>query len=439
MNPVSFIETKRDGLENSPGDIREFVRVALSGGMKDYQISSWLMAVFFRGMTPSENRTFTEALAGSGKTVRFPDGLFAVDKHSTGGVGDKTTLVVVPLVGACGVPVAKLSGRGLGFTGGTVDKLDSIPGFRSSLDMKSFIDQVEKTGCAVSGHSKDLAPAEGVFYKLRDVTGTVPCIPLITSSIVSKKVAGGSSAFVFDVKCGNGAFMKDLDSANQLARQLVDLSMALGRPAIAMITDMSRPLGRWTGNAAEVMEAIDVLRGEGPEDTLELSLRLAGAMIHLGGKAPSIEEGVKIAENSIFSGKGLEKFLEMVKVQGGDPGDFLDAGKRRNHLAPSVFEVEALEAGWVTECDALLIGEAVRSIGGGRLTREQEIDSSVSCEIVTVRGEKVSRGQPLARLYYRNDGPEIENAVEMVRRAFRTGERPGTETLFLGFEGPGTS
>jgi len=438
VNPVSFIETKRDGLENSPGDIREFVRLALSGGMKDYQISSWLMAVFFRGMTPSENRTFTEALAGSGKTVRFPDGLFAVDKHSTGGVGDKTTLVVVPLVAACGVPVAKLSGRGLGFTGGTVDKLDSIPGFRSSLDMKNFIDQVEKTGCAVSGHSKDLAPAEGVFYKLRDVTGTVPCIPLITSSIVSKKVAGGSSAFVFDVKCGNGAFMKDLDSAKQLARQLVDLSMDLERPAIAMITDMSRPLGRWTGNAAEVMEAIDVLRGEGPEDTLELSLRLAGAMIHLGGEVSSIEEGVKIAEKSIFSGKGLEKFLEMVKVQGGDPGDFLDAGKRRNHLAPSVFEVEALEAGWVTECDALLIGEAVRSIGGGRLTREQEIDPSVSCEIVTVRGEKVSKGQPLARLYYRNDGPEIENAVEMVRRAFRTGERPGTEKLFLGFEGPAT-
>ncbi|HDQ92535.1 MAG TPA: thymidine phosphorylase [Synergistetes bacterium] len=435
MNPVSFIEAKRDGLENPPGEIAEFVQVALSGGMKDYQISSWLMAVFFRGMTASENRSFTEALAGSGKTVSFPEGLYAVDKHSTGGVGDKTTLVVVPLAAACGVPVAKLSGRGLGFTGGTVDKLDSIPGFRSSLDMASFIGQVEKIGCAVSGHSQELAPAEAIFYKLRDVTGTVPCIPLITSSIVSKKVAGGSSAFVFDVKCGSGAFMKDPESAKELARQLVDLSEALGRKAIALITDMSKPLGKWIGNAAEVMEAIDVLRGEGPEDTMELSLLLTGAMIHLGGKASSIEEGAKIAESVLLSGKGLEKFLEMTIAQGGNPEDFLDLTKRRRHLAPSVLEIEAVEEGWVTACDALLVGEVVRSLGGGRLTKEQEIDPSVSCEILAVRGQKVSKGQSLARLYCRKDDPETENAAEMIRRAYLTGDKPGKEKLVLGFEG----
>jgi pyrimidine-nucleoside phosphorylase len=229
MNPVAFIEDKRDGKESTPSEIGEFVRLAQKGGIADYQLAAWLMAVFFRGMTRGEVKAFTEALAASGRAVRFPPDIFPVDKHSTGGVGDKTSLVVVPLAAACGVPVAKLSGRGLGFTGGTVDKLESIPGFSAHLELERFVDQVRSVGCAISGHSEDLAPAEALFYELRDVTGTVSSIPLITSSIVGKKIAGGSRAFVFDVKCGSGAFMKDEASAFELSENLVGLSDSLGK------------------------------------------------------------------------------------------------------------------------------------------------------------------------------------------------------------------
>ena len=289
MNPVAFIEDRRDGKGSTPPEIAEFVRLAQKGEIPDYQVAAWLMAVFFRGMTRREVKAFTEALSLSGKVVTFPGDIFPVDKHSTGGVGDKTSLVVVPLVAACGVPVAKLSGRGLGFTGGTVDKLESIPGFSAHLDLGRFVEQVTKVGCAISGHSEDLAPAEALFYELRDVTGTVPSIPLITSSIVSKKMAGGSRAFVFDVKCGSGAFMKDVASALELSESLVGLSASLGRKAMALVTAMDQPLGRWVGNAAEVAEAVEVLLRKGPSDVRELSLRLAASMVHLGGLAGSPE------------------------------------------------------------------------------------------------------------------------------------------------------
>lgn len=438
MNPVSFIEAKRDGMENTPQEIREFVDLANRGLIPDYQISAWLMATFFRGMTGSEIRVFTESLAGSGKTVRFPGNFQAVDKHSTGGVGDKTTLVVLPIAAACGVPVAKLSGRGLGFTGGTIDKLDSIPGFRSSLDMNSFMKQVEETGCAVSGHSPDLAPAEARFYELRDVTATIPCIPLITSSIVSKKIAGGASAFVFDVKSGSGAFMQDTASARELARQLVSLSLSMGRPSMAFITDMSQPLGKWIGNSAEVMEAIDVLRGEGPPDTRYLSIRLAAAMIFLGGRSCSLPEGESMARRELDSGLAFDRFRSLIRSQGGNDEEFVNVDKRKRHLAPSVHEVIAVEHGWVTSCDARLIGETIRFLGGGRLKKEQRIDPSICCELLAKRGDKVVKGSILARLYIQNEDSRLENAMTLLNRAFEIGQEPKPQDLVISVEGPGS-
>lgn len=436
MNTINFIETKRDGKENSPEEIHKFVALTASGKIADYQIAAWLMAVFFRGMTDEENRVFTEALAESGKKVSFPANIFAVDKHSTGGVGDKTTLVVVPLAAACGLPVAKLSGRGLGFTGGTIDKLESIPGFISRLGMKEFVKQVEDIGCAVSGHSDDLAPAEASFYELRDVTGTVPSIPLITSSIVSKKVAGGSSAFVFDVKCGNGAFMKDLPTAKKLALSLVKLSSLFGRAAMALITDMSQPLGTWVGNSAEVMEALEVLMGKGPGDTRNLSIKLVGAMLFLGGRARDTAEGEAVATRSLDSGRGMDMFERMISAQGGRLQEFLSMASAGNHISSSVHEIRARESGCITECNARSIGEAVRLIGGGRLTREQDIDKSVCCELLAKRGDRVAEGDTVARLYCRRDDNRAEAAVKAVTGAFSFGEKVQPDDMVLNSAGP---
>ncbi len=436
MNPVAFIEAKRDGLPNEAGQIREFVRLVSKGELADYQISAWLMAVFFNGLSEEENSVFTEALAGSGRRVRFPDSFLAVDKHSTGGVGDKTTLIVVPLAAACGVPVAKLSGRGLGFTGGTIDKLESIPGFRSRLDMETFMRQVEETGCAVSGHSGELAPAEARFYELRDVTGTIPSIPLITSSIVSKKLAGGSSAFVFDVKCGSGAFMQDLVSAKTLAKQLVSLSSSLGRTAMALVTDMSQPLGKWVGNAAEVMEAIEVLKGSGPPDTRLLSIKLAGAMLFLGGRVEDLLQGEEAAERSLDSGEGFAMFERMVKAQGGDIREFIKNSNNKNLLAPSVHDVRADRDGWVNHCDARAIGEVVRLLDGGRLTREQEIDQTVCCELLAKTGDRICKGDIVARLYCQKDDSRKKEALARLEGAFNLGEEVRPGDIVIDVEGP---
>ncbi|GAB6281024.1 MAG: thymidine phosphorylase [Thermovirga sp.] len=436
MNPIIFIETKRDGRENTPARIHEFVDLVARGKVADYQIAAWLMAVYFNGMSEGENRAFTEALAGSGTKVCFPENIFAIDKHSTGGVGDKTTLVVAPLVASCGLPVAKLSGRGLGFTGGTIDKLESIPGFRSRLDIKTFIKQVEDIGCAVSGHSKDLAPAEARFYELRDVTGTVPSIPLITSSIVSKKIASGSKAFVFDVKCGSGAFMENLASAKSLASNLVRLSSSLGRTAMALVTDMSQPLGRWVGNSAEVMEAIDVLKGKGPGDTRYLSIKLAGAMLFLGGKTRDAAEGEAVSMRSLDSGKGFDMFAKMVSAQGGRLEEFLSEATAEGRSASFIHCIRADGNGWVTGCDARSIGEAVRLLGGGRLTKEQNIDTRVSCEILAKKGCHVVRGDTVARLYCQKNDKRAEMAVKIVKSSFSFGEKALPNDIVIDSVGP---
>ena len=429
FNILSFIEAKRDGLHHDEASLKAFVSALLDGRVADYQASAWLMAVYFRGLDDDELRAFTLALADSGRRVQFPPALQPVDKHSTGGVGDKTTLVLVPLVAAAGLPVAKLSGPGLGFTGGTVDKLEAIPNFQSHLPLERFVSQVESIGCAVSGHSLDLAPAEGRFYGLRDVTATVPSVPLIASSIVSKKLAGGAGGFVFDVKCGDGAFMDDLEKARYLARALVNLSRSHGKRSLALVTDMDQPLGRWVGNASEVLEALAVLQGKEPEDTRELCLLLGGAMVFLGGKARSLEEGRDLCRRLIDEGKGLEKMEQLLLAQGvlaevvAAPHRFLPKPSKR-------WDIRADRSGWLCRLEARAVGEAVKVMGGGRLRKDDAIDPAVSVELHRKQGESVEAGDLLMSLHY-NDEARLGDGKAFLRRAFTVGEKPQKRPLVL--------
>lgn len=426
FNPLPFIESKRDGRAHGEGDLVRFVEAYGAGDVSDYQVSAWLMAVYFQGLNPAELKEFTLALANSGEVVNLPSHIEAVDKHSTGGVGDKTTLVLAPLVASCGIPVAKLSGRGLGFTGGTVDKLESIPGFAAHLDLSRFVRQVESIGCAISGHSLELAPAEGWFYSLRDVTATVPSLPLIASSIVSKKIAGGAGSFVFDVKCGSGAFMPDRESARRLAETLVTLSRDLGHKSMALVTDMDQPLGNWVGNAAEVNEAFQVLSGQGPEDTTELCLRLGGAMLLLGGAVPTLDEGCLKCARALESGQALDRFRAMVEAQEGD----VKALERGLPLAGKVHEVRAAESGWITRLDARSIGDAVKWLGGGRIRKEDRIDPGVAVQILCRKGDQVEKGQPALRVFYGAEGRK-EEVFGLLEKSLTVGERHERNPLIL--------
>ena len=414
FNALAFIEKKRDQGTHTQNEFEDFVIAVRDGQIPDYQVAAWLMAVYFNGLNPQEIANFTRALAQSGDTVRLPQELLAVDKHSTGGVGDKTTLVVAPLVAACGVPVAKLSGRGLGFTGGTVDKLESIPGMNVHLETEPFIEQVENIGCALSGHSLKLAPAEGKFYALRDVTGTVPSLPLIASSIVSKKIAGGARAFVFDVKCGGGAFMQTLPQAKALATELVSLSALLGKKAVCLITNMDQPLGEWVGNAVEVKEAIEVLSGQGSTETKDLSLALSAEMLSLA-RDKSIEDSLQCCQDALNSGRALKKFQEVIAAQGGNP----DVCSNPDAYLPSAKHREVLYAqsnGYVERLDARLIGEAVRLLGGGRLRKEDSIDPAVGVRLLKKMGEKVTQGEPLIEVHY-NNKEQLSSAMPSISKA----------------------
>jgi len=411
---ISFIERKRDGGVHSAEDLRLFVQGFASGAIPDYQAGAWLMAVYYSGLNEQELTEFTLALARSGEVLSFGD-LRIVDKHSTGGVGDKVTLLLVPLAASCGAKVAKLSGPGLGFTGGTVDKLEAIPGFRTHLPSNLFADQVRRIGCAISGHSADLAPAEGKFYGLRDVTGTVPSLPLICSSIISKKIAGGADSFVFDVKCGGGAFMPDYPSAERLASSLVSLSKSLGKRSMALVTAMEEPLGEWIGNSVEVLEAVSVLRGEGPGDVREVVVNLAGAMVSIDADM-SFEEGMELADSRLSDGSALEKFAEMVREQGGDPaicsapGDLLPMANGRRTVAAS-------SDGVVSAVDARGIGEGVKRLGGGRMALGDSIDLTVGARLLKKTGSRVSRGDPLIEILY-NDEDKLSASLPFFESAF---------------------
>lgn len=428
-NLIEFIEKKRDGGEHSADELKELVSAVTDDSIPDYQLSAWLMAVFFKGLSDRELVILTEELSRSGAVIEYPDDLKIVDKHSAGGVGDKTTLIIVPLVAACGAYVSKLSGPGLGYTGGTVDKLESIPGMSLHLDEERFQRQIYKIGCAVSGHSKELAPAEGKFYKLRDVTGTVPSIPLITSSILSKKLAGGAHSYVFDVKCGNGAFMNDLKSARELAEKLVTVAQKLGKKSVAIVSDMEQPLGEWVGNSVEVLEAVKVLTDRGPSDTRELSVVLASNMLCLSGAFNSAERAADECFKAIENGSALEKLRELITEQGGE-GRVCDEPEKYLPIAEKRFTIAAENTGCISRLSARPIGEGLRALGGGRLKQGEEIDHSVGVRVCAKVGTVVEKGAPVLEIFC-NDEDKLQAALPYLRNCFEVSESAEPRKLLL--------
>ena len=429
FNGIEFIEKKRDGLRHTGEEMQAFINAVMLGEITDYQISAWLMAAFLNGLDDEELMYFTKALAHSGETLNYPPQERIIDKHSTGGVGDKTTLVLIPLVAACGSGISKLSGPGLGYTGGTIDKLESIPGMNMHLTEVEFRDQVNSIGCAISGHSLRLAPAEGKFYKLRDVTGTVPSIPLITASIVSKKLAGGAYGYLFDVKCGSGAFMSDIKKARELAQKLVDISKKLGKACVSVITDMEQPLGEWVGNAAEVFEAIEVLSGRGPSDTRELCVTLAAYMLKMSGRAITFEEGLKLSAKALDDGSALNKFKELIAAQNGDI-TVISEPERVLPRASSIYEIRSDKDGYLSKLDAMLIGEGLRALGGGRLTQEDIIDPSVSIQLLRKIGDNVQKGDVLLRISY-NTKKQLDASLRYVEKCSQVSESAEKRKLII--------
>lgn len=398
MRAVDIIVKKRDKKELTREEIRFFVDGISSGSIPDYQVASWAMAVLLNGMTPRETTELTLSIAQSGEMLDLNDIVdIAVDKHSTGGVGDKTTLVVLPIVAACGLPAGKMSGRGLGFSGGTLDKMESIPGYRCDLTTEEFLEQLKKIGIVLSGQSKDLAPADGKLYALRDVTGTVQSIPLIASSVMSKKIAAGAHAIVLDVKVGQGAFMETLSDARELADLMVQIGELAGREVVALLSDMNQPLGNTVGNALEVIEAIDTLHGGGPEDFREHCLHVAAHMLVLGKRASDLNEGRQLAEWAIIEDRAIEKFRTMVEAQGGDVAYVDDPDKLPK--ARFIEVVESPQSGYLEQVQARIIGEAAVALGAGRAKKGDPVEHAVGFVIHHKVGDKIEKGEPLFTIY----------------------------------------
>jgi pyrimidine-nucleoside phosphorylase len=398
MLAVDIIAKKRDGLELTGEELRFFVEGYTRGDIPDYQASAWCMAVLLRGMTQVEATALTLHMAQSGDTLDLHNiAPFVVDKHSTGGVGDKTTLVVAPLVACHGLPVGKMSGRGLGFTGGTVDKLESIRGFRVSLTTEEFMDMLATHGIALSGQSADLAPADGKFYALRDVTATVDSLPLIAASIMSKKIASGADGIVLDVKVGRGAFMKTEAEATELANLMIEIGRGVGRKVAAVIADMNQPLGQAVGNALEVKEAIETLRGAGPADFREHCLTVAGKMIELAGQAEHLEAAKSMLADSLNDGTAWAKFVEWITAQGGDRA-VLDNPDLLPQ-APLVETVYAPQRGFVATIDAIEVGQTAVMLGGGRAKKGDPIDHGVGIIHHAKVGDEVAQSDPLLTIH----------------------------------------
>ncbi|MGI6731025.1 MAG: pyrimidine-nucleoside phosphorylase [Anaerovoracaceae bacterium] len=428
MNMVDIIYKKREGQPLTEEEIQYFVTGYTDGRIPDYQASALLMAIYFQGMNKEETYHLTKVMMHSGDVVDLSQikGI-KVDKHSTGGVGDKTTLIVGPLAAACQVPVAKMSGRGLGFTGGTIDKLEAIPSFQTTVEENAFIDQVNGIGLAIIGQTAHIAPADKSLYALRDVTATVENLSLITSSIMSKKLASGSDAIVLDVKWGTGAFMESLEEAEELGRLMVDIGQEIGKKTLAVITDMNQPLGKAVGNSLEVIEAIETLKGRGPEDIMELSLKLAAYMIFAGGKAASPEEGYELAKNALETGAALKKLEALIKSQGGDVGVVGDYS-----LFPQAAYQEKVIAnkdGIIQSIDARAIGLASQHSGAGRARKEDSIDLAAGIVLGYKVGDEVAKGDILATIYG-NDSGKIRQAAEEAEKAFAIGaEKPVLQQL----------
>jgi pyrimidine-nucleoside phosphorylase len=425
MRTVDLIQRKRNGEELSPDEITFLVNGYTQGEIPDYQVSAFLMAVFFSGMTDREVSAFTDVMIRTGETVDLSaiPGL-KVDKHSTGGVGDKTSLISAPLAASAGVVVPMISGRGLGHTGGTLDKLESIPGFRTDLTIDEFRAQLAEHGLAFIGQTVEIAPADGKFYALRDATATVESIPLIASSIMSKKLAVGLDAIVLDVKVGTGAFMKRQVEARRLAQMMVGIGRRADVRVQALITDMNQPLGYAIGNALEVMEVSQTLQNAGPTDLTRISLELAARMIFLAKIVPTLDEARELAQQKLLDGSGYRKFKDVIQAQGGNP-QVLD----RFELLPNatgVREVASPRAGYVSAIDAELIGTASSIMGAGRSTKEDSIDPAVGIILEVKTGQKVDAGAVLCRLYYTSE-EHVEEAAQQIEDAFRISSAPPEE------------
>ncbi|HXX20501.1 MAG TPA: thymidine phosphorylase [Candidatus Acidoferrum sp.] len=416
IRTADVIRKKRDGHELSRADIAHVVDGYTRGGIPDYQVSAWLMAALLRGLTRAETAALTDAMLHSGQVLDLSEFSSAkVDKHSTGGVGDKTSLVLAPLAAAGGLVVPMISGRGLGHTGGTLDKLESIPGFRVDLSIERFREILRVCGCSMIGQTAEIAPADRKFYALRDVTGTVESPFLICASIMSKKLAEGIDALVLDVKTGSGAFMKTEEDAAFLAGLMVETGKRMGKKMVALITDMDQPLGMKIGNALEVQECLDVLRGRGPADLRELCLELAAWMFCLGGRADKIEPGKELAARLIDSGKALEIFRQMVVLQGGDSGVIDDPS--RLPRAEHSLDVISAESGYVVAMRCEDIGTACVILGGGREKKEDSVEPAVGIVLHKKTGDRVSAGEPLCTLHYNSD-PRAARAKQLLEQSF---------------------
>lgn len=403
MNAEQIIARKRDGHPLDAADITAFVRGYVDGSIPDYQMAALAMAVYFQGMDLAETTVLTEQMLRSGTVLEWSaDGPPKVDKHSTGGVGDKVSLVLVPLLACCGLHVPMISGRGLGPTGGTLDKLESIPGFRTDLGTDEIRRLTEQVGCVITGATSDLVPADQQLYALRDVTATVPSIPLITASILSKKLAEGLDALVLDIKFGSGAFMKTVDFARELATSLVQVGTRLGLNVSALLCDMNQPLGWMVGNAVEVQESVEALEGNGPADLMEIVFGLGAELLQVTGKAPDCESVRRMLQQQIDAGHALERFNQMIVAQGGDPKAVLGVA------GESVIEAE--RDGYVSAMDTARIGQAIIELGGGRRRKEDIIDPSVGIKMLVRLGDHVAAGQPLACVYARDGYAELAHS-----------------------------
>ncbi|QFP75635.1 thymidine phosphorylase [Deinococcus sp. AJ005] len=427
FNTPDLIRKKRDGGQHSHAELQALIGGYTRGEVPDYQISAWLMAVYLKGMTTQETADLTLVMAESGDQMDLGDLPRTVDKHSTGGVGDKTSLILTSMLAALGLTVAKMSGRGLAHTGGTIDKLESFPGWTSELSEERFIAQAHDIGLALVGQSRDLAPADGKLYALRDVTATVDCLPLIASSIMSKKLASGAHTVVLDVKVGAGAFMKTLDDGRALARAMVDIGTHAGRQVRAVLTDMDTPLGHLAGNSLEVQEALATLRGEGPEDLTELCVALAVEALAAYGEDETAAEAR--ARATLHDGSALAKFRTFVEAQGGNP--VLVDDPSLLDVAPGRAEITAPSAGFVERIDALSVGRAVLALGGGRERKGEAIDHGVGVELVRKPGEAVTAGDVVLRLYHR-DGRGLDVAQRLLTEGLSIADSaPEAEKLIL--------
>jgi pyrimidine-nucleoside phosphorylase len=424
--PAELIQRKRDGAELDPDELAELVLAYSRDELPDYQMAAFCMAVYFRGLSLAETHTLTDAMVRSGDTVDLsPLGRKVVDKHSTGGVGDKASIALGPIVAACGVPFAKMSGRGLGHTGGTLDKLESIPGFRIELGADEFVRQVREVGLAIVGQTADLVPADKRLYALRDVTATVDIIPLIAASIMSKKIAGGADAIVLDVKVGDGAFMKSLGDARELARTMIDLGRAAEREVVCELTDMDQPLGRTVGNALEIREALDTLDGGGPPDLTELVLGACGHLLALSDLGVDAEEGRQRAEDAVRSGSARMTYERWVRAQGGDPEP------KALPRAAVILPVPAREAGYVQAIATTEVGLAALHLGAGRTRKDEAIDHSVGIVCLAKRGDRVDVGDSLAEVHAR-DEEAARRAVDEIAACYRIGgEEPERVPIVL--------